>query len=56
MDDSSNTMYKVPEKGNDNTIVDRSVEVKRNTELDSLSKFIRKSSLKMDIYFLKSIG
>ena len=35
MDDSSNTMDKDQEKGKDNTIVDRGVEVKRNTELDS---------------------
>ena len=49
MDDSSNTMDKVPEKGNDNTIVDRSVEVKRNTELDS-PKQIHKEKQSKDGY------
>lgn len=49
MDDSSNTMDKIPEKGNDNTIVDRSVEVKRNTELDS-PKQIHKEKQSKDGY------
>ena len=49
MDDSSNTMDKAPEKGKDNTIVDRGVEVKRNTELDS-PKQIHKEKQSKDGY------
>ena len=49
MDDSSNTMDKDQEKGKDNTIVDRGVEVKRNTELDS-PKQIHKEKQSKDGY------
>ena len=53
MDDSSNTMDKVPEKGNDNTIVDRSVEVKRNTELDSPKQIYKEKQSKDGYLFSK---
>lgn len=49
MDDSSNTMDKDQEKGKDNTIVDRGVDVKRNTELDN-HKQIHKEKQSKDGY------
>lgn len=54
MDDSSNTMDKDQEKGKDNTIVDRGVEVKRNTELDSLKQIHKEKQSKDGYLFSKN--